>query len=195
MGSWGGSTGRRRAHWAGLFALLLLALTAVPVLAASGEGSPSASPGPAETSEVDPALLPDESDIAAAIAAREAEEREREQELASPQAARQRSDSRLAFADFGPAESKELLRSLFSEQLAFLDGDPARVLSDAQIVRSYGGKGALVEEAGEKRLLEATFPLRVEDKDGELGKVDLDLRSTAGGFGNWFNGYGLITSP
>ncbi len=89
----------------------------------------------------------------------EHQEATRERELATPQAQQLREESRLAFADFGADESEQLLGSLFSSQLESLNSDPARFLSDAQLVHPLGGGAATVEKDGNGMLLDSSIPL------------------------------------
>jgi hypothetical protein len=105
-------------RWVALFTVLLLASSAVPVLA---EDPP---PPPAPT-EAELATLPDAQDIQEGVAAAEQREEEREEELESPKAAREREESRDAFAELSVGESQELLSAIFPSELATLNSDPA----------------------------------------------------------------------
>jgi len=168
-----------RVRCAVAFTVLLLALSAVPVLAAD---SPlPAAPAPAEPPPVE---LPGLEDVNEGIAIAEREEAERLRWLESPEAVRLREESRYAFADLTSAESHELLLSTFAEQLEKLDTDPARFLSDAQLIRPLGEDedAATVKAEGDGSLLDASIPVRTEDESGELKKVDLSLEPVAGGF-------------
>jgi tripartite motif-containing protein 71 len=171
------STGRRL-RWLAIFTVLLLASSSVPVLAEPGEQT---SPPPAESSE--PVVsLPDASDVREGIEMAEAEAAERERWLESPEVVRQRKESRFAYADLTATQAQELLLVVFAEQLTKLNNDPARWLSDASIVRSLGESVATVSEDGDKSLLDAGMPVRAEDEDGNLRKVDLSLEETPYGF-------------
>ncbi len=169
-----GEGGRKR--FVALFATLLLASSAAPVLA---EEAP---PPPPVPSEAEQARLPDSQEIQEGIEAAASEEADREAELEGPAAAEEREESRDAFADADAAQAKELLSALFSEQLAALNSDPARFLSDAQLVQVLDEDVATVRDEGDSSLLDAAIPLRAEDEAGELRKVDLSLEPTAEGF-------------
>lgn len=176
-----------RLRWTVLFVLLLLALSAVPVLAAEPVpvgSTPESSDfkPPTQKEEEFEALAPGGDDIAKALAAYEQEERERQEWLRTPEAVKQREESRLGFASLTPPESEELLRAAFPRQLEALNSDPSRFLTDAQLVRPLGDSGAVVKDEGDGSLLETTVPVRTKDEDGELAKVDLSLEATAGGF-------------
>jgi YD repeat-containing protein len=174
-----GSLGRllpSRVRWVVGFAALLLALSAVPVLAEAPEGV-VAPEGEAA------AQLPDAADIAAGLEQAEREAAEREKWLASPAAVRQREGSQMAYADVGSGAAEALLQDTFAGFLDNLDSDPGRFLSDAKILRSTpGGTVATVEVDGNGMLMDAGIPVRVENEEGELAKVDLSLEPTAAGF-------------
>jgi YD repeat-containing protein len=176
-----------RARWIIAFAFLLLACSAVPVLAAESGEEPFLEPAgftppTSKEEEVAATQVPDAGQISGAIGEAEREEAEEEEWLASPEAEEQREDSKLAFGDLSATESEELLRSVFGEQLEALNSDPGRFLSDAQLVRPLGESGAVVKDEGEGSLLETTVPVRTEDEEGDLAKVDLSLEATPEGF-------------
>ncbi len=75
-----------------------------------------------------------------------------------------------------------LLEDAFGEQLAMVDQDPARALSDSALDRVLAPNVALVTQGGERMLFEGTIPIRQTDEGGSLAKVDLDLRSTGDGY-------------
>ncbi|MGC1852879.1 MAG: amidase domain-containing protein [Solirubrobacterales bacterium] len=128
-------------------------------------------------------LLPDAEDVRQGVEAAAQEEAERLRWLESPEATRQREESRYAFEDLSADEVQELLLTAFSEQLAKLNDDPARWLSDASIVQQHGESVATVSENGDTSLLDAGgMPLRAEDEEGDLRKVDLSLEATPEGF-------------
>jgi hypothetical protein len=110
------------------------------------------------------------------------EEAEREEWLKSPEAEHQRDVSWDAYADLSPTASEDLLRTAFAEQLQALNDDPARFLSDAQLIRPLDETAAAVKEGGETSLLDAGIPVRAEDEDGELVKVELSLEPTSEGY-------------
>ncbi len=173
-------------RWLLVFTVILLISSTVPVLAEEPPEAPSEptgfTPPTSKEEEVAATQVPDAGEISNAIGEAEREEAEQKEWLSSPEAKEQREDSQLAFADVSAGESEELLRSLFSEQLEALNSDPSRFLSDAQLVRPLGESGAVVKDEGEGSLLETTVPVRTEDEEGQLAKVDLSLESTPEGF-------------
>lgn len=112
----------------------------------------------------------------------EREEAERVEWLESPAAQHERDISWDAYADLSPADSEALLLEAFSEQLETLNADPARFLSDAQLIRPLEETAAAVKKDGEYSLMDAGIPVRVEDESGEPAKVELSLQPTAEGF-------------
>ncbi|HEX8689457.1 MAG TPA: hypothetical protein VF729_04365, partial [Solirubrobacterales bacterium] len=117
---------RGRARWLGLFTVLLLISSAVPVLA---ESTPPGQPEEAPVlSEAEAGEHPTAADVANGIDEAESVEGEEEELRETPQAEREREESKLAYSDVSPAEAAELLREEFSEQLALIDQDPARAL-------------------------------------------------------------------
>jgi len=177
--------GRRSRFWVVVFALMLLACSAGPVLAAEpvAERAPESTnftPPPEE--ETLASRVPNAQDVSKALGEYERREHEREEWLKTPEAVRQREDSRLAFVNSSPSDSEGLLRTAFPRELEVLNSDPGRFLSDAQLVASLGASGAVVRGEGETSLLETTVPLRTEDEEGRLAKVDLSLKAIPGGF-------------
>jgi hypothetical protein len=158
-----------------MFAALLIAVSAIPVLAADGE--PEIPPPP--NVSIEP---PGPTQLAEAMAAAEQEEEARERELETPVARQEQQASRQAYADVSAEESRQLLLSSFSEILLDLNSDPARFLSDVKLVRTYGEGVATISDDGDGSLLEANIPVRVENEDGALKKVDLDLERETTGF-------------
>lgn len=187
MGSDRGSLAGR-ARWVTTFAALLL-LCSMPVLAA-GEGpaknqvdeSTEFTPPTAGEEAIAEAQIPDAEDVSKALGEYEREEAEHREWLASREAIEQREASRLAFANLTAAESQNLLRTLFAAQLEALDSDPSRYLSEARLIRDPAGAGAVVEDEDEGSLLESSVPVRTEDKDGDVAKVDLSLEPTPRGY-------------
>jgi len=102
--------------------------------------------------------------------------------LESPEAAAERSASRFAYADATGDEVESLIRDLFASQLKELNGDPGRSLSEETLVHPSGEFAAAVEREGRLELLESSIPIRVEDDDGELRKVNLDLEPSGDRF-------------
>ncbi len=162
-----------------LFVVLLLCCTSVPVLAAEPHS---------EDTEVRAVFLeetksaPDAEDIQEATEGAERREAERLAWLASPEASRQREDSRFAFTGIGASDAQRLLSDVFSLELARLDADPARQLSDAKLVGTAGDTVATIREGGNTFLLDASIPVRAENEEGDLRKVDLSLEATPEGF-------------
>lgn len=186
-----------RVRWALGFALLLLASSAGPVLAES----PQQAVGPARVAEEPPPITedvppadegvppapeetqPETGQIAEQVESSELEVVARDKWLESPEAARQREESRTGFDDLSAVDAEGALSSTFQEMLKQLDGDPARALSDMQVEEVVGEYGAVVVGPdGGTELLESPFPIRSQVA-GEEGKVvDLDLRESPGGF-------------
>lgn len=101
----------------------------------------------------------------------------------SPEAVQHRQESRTAFAGTTPAEAEALLSETFSDQLRNLNADPARYLSDAQLLSpSEDETAGTVKEDGDSMVLDAAIPLRTDNEEGELRKVDLTLEASPGGF-------------
>src|SRR5829696_7972779 len=163
-----GGAGAGRSRWVVAFVVLLLGLTAVPVFAEE----PPLPPAP---TEAELASLPDAQDVGEALKEAEREEETRRAWLASPEAVQEREASRFAFAGLDTAAAEELLSAVFAEQLAQLNEDPARVLSDAQLLSSSDETSATINDEGNGLLLESSMPVQAEDEQGDLGKVDLSL--------------------
>jgi len=169
-------------RWIVVFSILLLACSAAPVLAAS-TSEPSTDESQTSTAEKGPTALPTAEDIAKGIAEAEREGAERSEELAAPEAVREREASRNAYSGLGAAEAEQLLSATFSRQLATLNADPARFLSDATLDQPLGEFGArITDNDGNTQLLESSVPVRVEGDDGQLRKLDLTLTGTDEGF-------------
>jgi len=166
-------SGRIELRWLAFFALLLAAL-AIGQVARGGEDARAA-----ENTVPASAPLPDPDAISAALATSHENYLEdlarREDELASPQAVAERLRSRSAYAGLGAAEAQQLAFSAFAPTFEELDQDPARFLSDARLDRVVESDAATVTSEGNTQLLEAGIPVRTEDEEGELAKVDLGL--------------------
>jgi hypothetical protein len=155
-----------RMRWLAVFALILLAATAAPVLAD------------------EPVEGPDFSQI-------EQEELERAEWLEGPEAAQQREESRTAYTSLTASESQDLLLQSFPAQLKALNADPARVLSGLQIEEPLGIYGALIapeggegEEKAESEEEEAeTEVVEIEEGDGEIVESSVPVESDLGGKG------------
>jgi len=180
----------RRSASVGAFTLLLVAVCAVPVLGNPDESVPTDPPV-----ESGPGLLPSEAPAAtglseAAVSAELAEGYaqyreelvQREAELEDPALVAERVRSRDAYEDLGPAEAEGLIRSLFGDVLEKLNKDPARFLSDAKLEQVAEVDAATVTSEGDSQLFEAGLPVRAEEEDGDLSKVDLTLERTAEGW-------------
>jgi tripartite motif-containing protein 71 len=147
----------------------------------SSPGSPEGSIPPAPVVD-DPERYFDARVVAPDLGAVEREERERAEWLASPEAVKQRNASWFLYGDISPAESEELLRTVFAAQLKALNDDPARFLSDAQLVKPLDETAAAVNDEGDRSLLDSSTPVRTENEAGDLTKVDLSLIATPQGY-------------
>jgi sugar lactone lactonase YvrE len=163
-------------RWLALFTIVLLGISAVPVLA----DSPPTEPPPA--SEVNWASesetqAPNAAEITEALQKVEEQEAAKQSWLESPKAEAEREESQDAYAGASPSEAAALLEGQFSEQLGLIDQDPARALTEAKpkLDRVLGTTEALVTVDGHKLLMEGPIPVRVPTGDGELSKVDLNL--------------------
>ena len=170
-----------RARWVGVFAALLLLVGSVPVLAeSSAEQSQDGAvvAVPAEPEAFDHAAVA--IGLEKAEQEKEEQEEERAEELETPEAIAEREASQLAYEDHdSAAEASALLRDFFEAELANIDADPARVITDSALKQSLDGEGAVVSSEGQPELIEANVPAKVAEESGELSKVDLDLEATA----------------
>jgi hypothetical protein len=175
----GGAAGRVR--WLALFTILLLAISAVPVLA---ESPPSDQyPGDVSMpSATEAEKLPDASDIAEGLQELREEDAAEKRWLESPEAEREREESRHAYTTSSASDTAELLDAFFAEHLALLDRDPLRALSDAKLEQVLSPTGAQVTVGGDAMLVEGTLPVRAPDEEGDMRKVDLDLAPVKDGF-------------
>jgi hypothetical protein len=165
-------------RWVALFALLLCVSSAVPVFADS-----SPSPGiPQPPADLPEGALPDGEQVAQGMSEADKLEGEEEASRGTQLAIAEREASLLAYSDASPSESEDLLLSTFADQLTYIDQDPARMLSDAQIQTVLGSSDARVTFNGETMLLDGTIPVRTQEASGELGKVDLDLVADGEGY-------------
>ena len=164
-----------------IFVVLLLAVSAVPVLAVEPEAPQVVVPQSPDP--IDPSLLPTAEDVTAAIEQGEDEEAARQEWLSSSEARQERDASRLTYADISAEEAEALFGTAFADQLAMLNADPARFLSDAQLV-AIGDEptDATVKDDGNAMVLDAGIPIRTESDGGNLQKVDLSLEDTGQGF-------------
>jgi sugar lactone lactonase YvrE len=150
------------------FGVLLVGLLAGPVIANAFAEEPT---------------LPTAAQVKEGLERAEREEAEREAELASPAAVEEREDSAGAYDDVSPGEAIALLKAQFPEQLAIINGDPARFLSDATLTDAVGdGSVGQVTSDGSAELLDAGIPVEAEEGGGDFGKVDLTLVDAGDGF-------------
>jgi hypothetical protein len=148
-------------RWVVPFVILFFACSTASVLADSGD---EATERPAAAAEA-PAAPPTPAEIEAAQAA--------QVESESPTEIQR---SRTAYTEFSASEARELLVEEFPEQLAGLNADPARVLTDAQIEKPLGTYAARVSiGGGESGIVESTIPVESEVRSGEKSPVDLSL--------------------
>ena len=182
-GSFASKGGSVRLASAMVFGALLLAITAaVPVLAAENPAPPGDVVQPLAPEDLDPSRLPSAEDVTSGIEEAERKEDERKAWLQSPEAVQERQASRLAYADLGVAEAKDLISRTFAAQLAQLNEDPIRVLSDAQLISSSEETSATIEDEGDGMVLESSLPVKTENEQGDLRKVDVSLEASAEGY-------------
>ena len=155
--------------------MLLLISAAVPVLAESP-------PEVVVANDEEAGKLPDAADVTEGLREVKELEAEEQQQRETPQAEEEREASTDAYADLTAAQAEALLQEQFAEQLALIDQDPARALSDARLDQVLGPNAALVTVGGDTMLAEGTIPVRAADEEGDLAKVDLDLEQSAGGY-------------
>jgi sugar lactone lactonase YvrE len=149
-------------------------------------------PLPTSPAPTDPKLEPVEEGTVPAPSAEqvqediEADERAqdaKERWLESEEAVRQREESRQAFADISASEAEGLLPLFFAEQLAALNADPARLLTDLENVEPLENNAALVsDEQGERSLLESSIPVQSEVGQDSKQPLDLDLERSGDSF-------------
>ena len=170
-------------RWLALFVALLLVSSAVPVFAAEPPPNPSEEVELPPTPEgFDPSRLPAAEDVTAAIENAERGEEERKAWLESAEAVHEREESRFAYADLDAGSARDLLTTTFAAQLAQLNQDPARFLSDAELLSTSEPTSATVKDEGDGMLLESSLPVQTENGEGDLRKVDVSLEETPGGY-------------
>jgi hypothetical protein len=156
--------------------LSLFALVIATGVAAGADSPPSETPQVTLPPDLNEGEVPSASDVTEGLAKELRQARAREAELNTPAMAERRRGSRFTYTQLdSPAEAAELLRSIFGSELATLNQDPARFLSDARLEQRLGSTGARVSKDGETALLESGSPVVAEDEDGQLRKVDLSL--------------------
>jgi hypothetical protein len=154
----------------------LFALAVVTVGVAAADSPPAEPPQVTLPPDFDEGQVPSASDVSDGLAEALRQVDAREAQLQTPAMAERRRDSRFAYSQLdSPTEAAELLRSIFGTELATLNQDPARFLSDARLEQRLGSIGARVSKDGETALLESGSPVVAEDEDGQLRKVDLSL--------------------
>ncbi len=171
------STVANGTRWLALFLVLLLAVSAVPVLA----DSPPAE-GIYQPSESELAKLPGPSDVASGISEFEKQEAAEQSKRETANAVEEREESLEAFVDISSSEARTLLLAEFAGQLAQIDQDPARMLSDASIDEILTPTTARITADGNTMLLDGTTPVRAPTEEGDLSKVSLDLVPNDDGF-------------
>ncbi|HET8814502.1 MAG TPA: SMP-30/gluconolactonase/LRE family protein [Solirubrobacterales bacterium] len=165
--------------WIAVFAFLLgLSCTASVFAETAPEGPIQVTlPSPSDSAEL--AQLPDNTDMAETLAQIQAEDEEIQGQLESPAAVQEREESGEIYAGLGAAQAEELLTTQFASVLEALDDEPARYLSETQLIRRLGEGGALVLDEGRKKLIEGTAPVLAPEGGG---KIDLSLESTGTGY-------------
>jgi YD repeat-containing protein len=186
-----------RARWLTVFVVLLCASCAAPVLAKStkmGVGPARVVKAPARAAEIPSppegeappsaeTAPPAQGPIAEELEVAESDQAARDEWLDSPEAIRQREESRTAFDDLIAADAEGVLGSVFQEVLKRLDGDPSRLISDVQIEEVVSENGALIPDGeGGSQLLELPIPIRSQVPGKEAKPVDLSLKESEGGF-------------
>lgn len=167
---------KSRLRWLALFTALLLVSSAVLVLAESPSGEVVVA------NEEEAEKLPGASDVAEGLREAEKLEAEEQQLRETLQAENEREESQDAYTDLTAPQAATLLQEQFAEQLAMVNQDPARALSDAHLDQVLGPDTALVTVGGNTMLVEGTIPVRAPDNEGDLAKVDLDLQHEAEGY-------------
>jgi sugar lactone lactonase YvrE len=133
-------------------------------------------------SEEEAEKLPGASDVAEGLREAEKLEAEEQQLRETSQAEQEREESQDAYTDLTAPQAATLLQEQFAEQLAMVNQDPARALSDAHLDQVLGPDTALITVGGNTMLAEGTIPVRAPDDEGNLRKVDLDLEHEAEGY-------------
>jgi len=163
---------------------VVLRLLPVVILLSASTASLAVATTPSASAEAfDPTDVPSGADVAEGIARAEELEGVRQAELESSRAVEERDESRHAYAELSPAEAEQLLHSRFAEEIATLNSDPARFLSDVTLDQSLeGGLAARVTDEDGTELLSAGIPVNAPDEGGVDRKVDLALEEAGGGY-------------
>jgi len=165
-----GRSQRSRAVSLIVFALALLIVSAGPVLADPSADAPS---------EIDQVQAPDAAGLQEGIESFERERAAREDWLASAEAAGQRKASRSAHTGLSASEAQSLLSDAFAEQLRTLEADPARLISDLDIIETLSPYGARISDGkGGSFLVQTPIPIKVERPSGQKEQVDLALQAS-----------------
>jgi tripartite motif-containing protein 71 len=166
-GSW-----RARAKWISLFVCLFVVTCAASGFAETPPEGPIQVTLPSPSDSVELGQLPNNTEMAEVLAQFQAQDEAKPRELESPVAVQEREESGDSYARLDAAEAEEVLTTEFASVLAGLDAEPARFLSDAQLIRPLGTEGALISEEGRKELIEGTAPVLAPEGGG---KIDLSL--------------------
>jgi sugar lactone lactonase YvrE len=169
----------RGARWIGAFALLLFVSCTAPGLADTAPEDPVqvTLPSPSDSAEL--AQLPSNAEMEETLAKFQAEDEAKQRELESPAAVQEREESGDAYAGRDAAEAQKLLTTQFSPTLEALNAEPARFLSDVQLIKPLGEDGALISDEGRTKLIEGTTPVLAPEGGG---KIDLSLESAGTGY-------------
>jgi len=144
----------RKAKLSALLAAALLLVLVVLASSAGASDNPSVNletPGQEAAGDDPERLFDGDHVVPVDLEAVEAEEAEREDWLEGSVAEHEREVSRDAYADLSPAASEALLQDTFSDRLATLNDDPARFLSDAQLIRPLEETAAAVKRMAKTR--------------------------------------------
>jgi streptogramin lyase len=169
----------RSARWIGAFALLLFVSCTAPGLADTAPETPVqvTLPSPSDSAEL--AQLPDNAEMEEVLANFQAEDEAKQRELESPAAVQEREESGDAYAGLDASEAQKLLTTQFSPTLEALNAEPARFLSDVQLIKPLGEDGALISDEGRTKLIEGSAPVLAPEAGG---KIDLSLENVGNGY-------------
>jgi Concanavalin A-like lectin/glucanases superfamily len=92
--------------------------------------------------------------------------------------------SETAYADESTAESRQLLKQAFSDELANLDQEPGRALEPSDYEKFFSDTVARIKLPGEEgtQLLVSSSSLRDENEEGAQRPIDLGIEREAGHF-------------
>jgi hypothetical protein len=177
QGPEGGQRAKRQLGWIAIFSAALSLCAAVPVLADPSFPLP---PDPSQLNGAEVARPPTGVEVGEALHELQEEEEAEQRTLETPQAEAEREESQIAYGDLGASAVATLIEDQFEQQLEMLEADPARAISDAKLEQVLGRTEAQIVDEGERMLVEGSMPVRAEDEEGELKKVDLDLELEGG---------------